>query len=223
MRDAPTTLALDLATKTGWAVRGPKRPLLWGAYRLLSDTPMSYATWESWLRELIAETMADRLAIEAPVIVKARPNWIAWKLRGVAESVWGKHSDAPILSLSPTALKRFAGASASEGKSGMVRAASLLWGIREPLTGDEADALCLLSYAESVGRNPAIHREPGASEGMRRSLRARASKAPNPRAIPARSLDLRSDMRDTEKRPAGELDLPGKPDRNRSIEEMRNG
>lgn len=149
-------LALDMATKTGWALRDSEGRVTSGvqdfSLRRGESSGMRLLRFRRWVRELLSvdhEAEAVKLvAYEQPVIHRKRRQLnasVAHNLEGVLlpelESV-----EADYTNVTPAELKRHATGKGNCGKPAMIDAARARWD-REPQDDNEADALCVLAWA----------------------------------------------------------------------------
>lgn len=144
-------LALDIATKTGWATTHASGVVDFKPKRGESDG-MRVVRFRSWLEEMLAANAYSVIAYERPAGRHAASIIVAAKLMGVVDELAHRHGlDVAIYSASE--IKRHATGKGNAGKDEVYRAAVERWG-----TGiaddNEADALWLLSLAELDLRLP---------------------------------------------------------------------
>lgn len=159
----PKVLALDLATRMGWACVGGRvvddAPRVSGAVELPlveATRPPKHAgivfgglRWwldhECWSEKALSDR-PDALVLEAPGGgVNGRSLIHAAGLRGVALA-WASAHGVPVVSVAPNTLKLWATGSGRADKAAMVEAARRLWPAWRGQDDNEADALCLLAW-----------------------------------------------------------------------------
>lgn len=143
-------LALDLATKTGWALSVDVSGVWDLSIRRDEDSGMRLLRFRAKLNELHATSGFDVVAFEATrhaapgmggaVVVQA-------ELQGVLK-VWCKEHSVSYRGYSPSEVKKRATGKGNAGKPAVVQAARERWGI-EPRDDNHADALWLLDLAKN--------------------------------------------------------------------------
>lgn len=146
-----TILALDLATKTGWAVLNPGewRTPESGVQKFelsRGESPgMRFLRFRRWLEEVV------RLYSPAVIVYEQSHHrggaateiavGFSTRVQEVAAMLGAEH-----VAVHSATLKKHATGSGRAGKEEMIVAATGRWGY-EPQDDNEGDALCLLSYA----------------------------------------------------------------------------
>lgn len=153
MSARPPILALDLATRTGWAflAGGAERPES-GAIQLSpdSDPGRRIVALETWLWPRMAPlASAGVLVYESPALIpgRAAPFRVGCHLEGVVlrlARAWGVDR---VLTLSPSELKLHATGHGGAGKDRVVGAMRARWALPALEDDNEADGLALLSWA----------------------------------------------------------------------------
>jgi Holliday junction resolvasome RuvABC endonuclease subunit len=162
-------LALDLAERTGWAVRSAP----WGFQPAVESGEQVHAEpndegrdlcyrqglrlrrFRAWLAELLPVGGPPWLvAYERPIIFPGRPAGAiaAHQYEGVLLALLAER-EVPHVAVSPSTLKKHATGSGRAEKGQMVEAARWRWGLRadgEELGHDQADALCVLAWVLDV-------------------------------------------------------------------------
>jgi len=142
-------LALDLATKTGWAF-WTGRSLHSGMKNLKAKTDgLRLLALYRWLTLTIHGAHGvDVIAVERAAGGKrGAANEVLPALRGIVHLVAAQNGSIPIVETAPTSLKKFAVGNGRASKDEMVLAAKKFWPHQEIKTDDQADALCLLRWA----------------------------------------------------------------------------
>lgn len=153
-------LALDMATKTGWALRDAQGLLTSGVVDLSlrrgESTGMRLLRFRRWLREVLAVDddahQVELVAYEATIVHARRPGSaaVAHNLEGVLLAEL-EALELDYTCATPSAIKKHATGKGNAGKPAMIAAARKRWGV-EPSDDNEADALCVLAWAlEEVG------------------------------------------------------------------------
>jgi Holliday junction resolvasome RuvABC endonuclease subunit len=143
-----TVLALDLATNTGWALRNAQGALSSGVARFeLREGESEGARllrFVTWLREF---GRVDVIAFERP-FAKGR-GFVAGIGKELAALVRVEAASTGALELdvAPGTLKKHATGHGAAKKGDMVRAAARRWQLARVPRDDQADALCVLSWA----------------------------------------------------------------------------
>lgn len=156
MLERPPILALDLATRTGWAFlpAGADRPES-GAVQLIpascSDPGRRVVALEAWLWPRLKPLAAGQgvLVYETPGLVqnRAAPFRVGCHLESAVlrlAQAWGV---ATILTATAPQLKKHATGLGNVNKDAVVAAMRVRWALRELEDDNAADALALLSYA----------------------------------------------------------------------------
>lgn len=147
-------LALDLGTRTGWALRWDEGHVgsgvedLSGARRRES-LGLRVLRFRRWLREVLSLSRPSLVVYERPVI------HTAWHHRSVAHNMEGVllaeiEGRRDYVSPPPSLVKRHATGRGSPTRAQVLEAARARWG-RTVSDLDEADALCLLAWALDQG------------------------------------------------------------------------
>jgi len=151
-----TILALDLATKTGWAVMLPawQKPET-GVQKFelqRGESPgMRFLRFRRWLEELVRLYAPSLIVFEQTHHRGGAATEIAvgfsTRVQEVAAMLGAEH-----VAVHSATLKKHATGSGRAGKDEMIQEATRRWGY-EPKDDNEADAMCLLAYAiEKYGR-----------------------------------------------------------------------
>lgn len=143
-------LALDLGTRTGWALRWDRDHVASGVegfeLRRQESAGMRVLRFRRWLRELLELAHVGLVAYEQPIIHRTRRQAntsVAHNLEGVLLSQLEGRIDyvAPM----PSEVKKHATGKGNAPKPLMVEAARARWN-RDVQDEDEADALCVLAW-----------------------------------------------------------------------------
>lgn len=162
-----TTLALDLGTVTGWAMRTADGHTVSGTESFkpgrFEGGGMRYLRFRRWLTELKATT--DGLGAVYFEEVRRHAGVDAAHAYGgflATLTAWCEHHGIPYSGVPVGTIKRHATGKGNADKAAMLAAARAMG--HEPADDNEADALALLSYARSIddiphcsalaGRNP---------------------------------------------------------------------
>lgn len=164
---APNLLALDLASRTGWAWKAFGSAPTSGAVGLPSAGSQSrgpgspfcgLARWlatRTWARgaDLAATSdLVHGLVLEAPGGGAGRLSLIhAAGLRGIALA-WAAEYEIPVVSIAPSSLKLWAAGHGRADKPAMIASARRLWPAWVGEDDNEADALCLLAWGLEQAR-----------------------------------------------------------------------
>lgn len=160
-------LALDLATKTGWAAWSPKRELASGAVTLPSTGARVGAflvAYERWLGVALDEWQPAWVIFEAPILPRETNIHTVRKLCGLAnstETICERREIGCREANNATVRKHFIGV--GRGKRAELKKLTMEackargWG---PRTDDEADALSLLDYAMACLKLPGLPEGP---------------------------------------------------------------
>lgn len=142
-------LALDLATRTGWAARDRTGVVTSGAHGFAGAPGARYLRFWGWLTTVADRMGLDRcgvIAYETPLTVGRgfRPGFgreLAAFVQALAHA-----RQIEVRDVAPSALKKHATGWGGAKKPNMIAAAAHRWGI-ETEDDNEADALCLLGWA----------------------------------------------------------------------------
>lgn len=149
-------LALDLGTRTGWAVRWDSKHVASGVEsfepRRGESAGMRLLRFRRWFRDMLSLTQAALVAYEEPAFHPdpRRPNVsVAHNLEGVLlAEVEGRHD---YVSPTPAEVKRHVTGRGNASKAEVMAAARQRWG-KDQVDEDEADALCLLAWVlDAIG------------------------------------------------------------------------
>lgn len=156
----PTILTFDLATSTGWTRYREGIPFAdtfttkrnKGRKTLPDDHPgTEFLQFGSWVARLIGEVQPDLIVYEESfghwknILAALKPHgYRAFLLANAA------HYKVPVLSVAATQLKKHATGKGNSKKPQMMEAARRRWPSIRIDNDNEADALCLLSYALST-------------------------------------------------------------------------
>ena len=164
---APNLLALDLASRTGWAWKASGAAPASGAVDLANVTGYErrgspfhgLSRWlaaRSWsFRSDLAATaqLVHGLVLEAPGGGAGRLSLIhAAGLRGIALA-WAAEHEIPVVSIAPSSLKLWATGHGRADKPAMIEAARRFWPEWRGEDDNEADALCLAAWGLEQARN----------------------------------------------------------------------
>lgn len=141
------TLALDLATCTGWAMRDEKGQCHSGAWKLgdSSDPGGRYLTlWEHIEGLRLAHGM-PRLVAEKPIIYKGRPSGarVAFGLLATVQ-LFGRLHDQRVTEIDPNVVKKAVTGNGGAGKPVVLLAVQGLYPDQRVGSFDQADALAVL-------------------------------------------------------------------------------
>jgi len=140
-------LALDLASKTGWAHSNGNGGVI-DLRNKQKDWGLMGHRFNYELRELLQQCPTDKIVCELPpnrLLGAARMILLGlhWQARAIAfEHV------IPFENVAVPTLKKWATGSGKATKQEMVDAANALWGL-EPQDDNHADAMLLCAYAEA--------------------------------------------------------------------------
>lgn len=147
-------LALDLATRTGWAAGAPRRPPAFGSFRLDADRDGArLMQMARRINELIVEHGVTSVVMEAPHVGRADPKVLLplFGFRAAAlMAAEGKRLPAPRLVAPATWRKTFIGQGRlprQEAKAAVLERCR--WLGLAPANDDEGDAIGLWSFAAS--------------------------------------------------------------------------
>lgn len=150
-------LALDLATKTGYAVNASGVTTS-GAVTFERKSPEEhpgarYTRFQRWLRERIALDKPKLIVFEEPMghFQSAAAAFIIIGLRGIMMST-ASYYGIPTLGVPQTKLKKWATGKGNAKKEDMIRAMRSRWPDVPFDTNDECDALLLLQYWREQSR-----------------------------------------------------------------------
>lgn len=143
-------LAVDMATKSGWAVNASSG-IISGTENMKKKTTesrgMVFIRFESWLEEMIKLHKPKLVVYERPHARGRAANEVLNGMLGFLTKLCEKHSidysDCP-----STTLKKFATGVGNAGKDKMMEAFRERWGV-DPIDDNEADARWLLVWAQS--------------------------------------------------------------------------
>lgn len=144
-------LALDIATKTGWAMCADDVTSGVLDLKPFEDEAARADSFEDWLRNKIIANNITHVAIES--VIGLRWGGTAYRLYGlhcVAHLVCYRHKVAR-QTVSPPSLKKYVTGSGRAKKKDMIEAVRG-WGFN-PLDDNEADAIALLTYAREFLAN----------------------------------------------------------------------
>jgi len=157
-------LALDIASRLGWATDGADGRLIFGVYALptSAENPgVAFCAFERWLDQRIIEHRPDTLAIEAPlvlagrrgakVLTNARTVAVLNGLWAIALLVSTSHK-LRIFQANVMSIKKHFTGNGHADKAAMVKQCRLLgWPVTDH---NAADALGLLDFARHTLRQP---------------------------------------------------------------------
>lgn len=144
------TLALDLATVTGFAVLA-NGTITHGAQAFLAKSDdehpgARYARFQRWLRTRIAEDKPTVIAVESAGYFKSLPaQSICVGFRGILLST-AAYYDIPLFEVSPSRLKKWTTGKGNAKKEDMIRAARVKWPAERFVDNNACDAFLLLRY-----------------------------------------------------------------------------
>ena len=140
-------LALDIATRTGWALSTGA----YGAYTCAggSDHVRACGTFQDWFCDMLATHRPEIVFIEGAAKGGRGFNLKAYKLMGVVAANCFAH-DLMVVEVSPQEIKKFATGKGNASKAEMVAAAMLIEPSIQPHMEDEADALFLARLAPEL-------------------------------------------------------------------------
>lgn len=139
-------IALDVATKTGWAVFSSQR-IQSGVHKFKGAHGQRFAQFHNWLTELknnLQDGSDIILLYEEAVPHTMKSSQVFYGFRGVLLR-WCEHHQVAYVPITPQAIKRSATGSPSAHKDDVINAMLKLG--HNPHDDNEADALALLHYA----------------------------------------------------------------------------
>lgn len=145
-------LALDMATKTGWAYRGRDGSVISGVQKFElrrgESSGMRLVRFRKWVAELLSDSAVDLIAYEQPIAYPGRANAarVGFNLEGVLLALIGSMEGLDYTNVTPSELKKHATGRGNANKDLMKQAAFNRWQ-KVPADDNEADALCLLAWA----------------------------------------------------------------------------
>lgn len=137
-------LALDMATRTGWAVHDEGRLVRSGMVKLPDRPGARVRGFEDWLRDQLDGV--DVVAYESPALVRGRAaaHRVGCHLEAVVYATCG----GQILYSTPAPQwKKLAGLKGNARKGEVLEWARRRWGLPDLVSHDEADALGVLQAA----------------------------------------------------------------------------
>lgn len=146
-----TTLALDIALKTGWAFRDLYGRIHSGVW--LTDKPARkhegepLHRLERWIVEAVIKQDVTRLVVERPVTKGSNSSPLQVQMSGVALLVAGRYGLA-FEYASPMTVKKAVTGRGDADKEQMIQAAETILG-RKVIDDNEADAVSVLLAAEA--------------------------------------------------------------------------
>ena len=147
---AMTVLALDLGTKTGWALHGPDRVITSGMNEFRNDRwqggGMRFLRFKHWLTE-IKQMVGGLDAVFVEEVRRHVGVDAAHAYGGFLAQVtaWCEHHQIPYEAVPVGTIKRHATGKGNANKDAMIAAARSRG--FDPLDDNEADALALLGWA----------------------------------------------------------------------------
>lgn len=140
-------LALDIATRAGWALSSGE----YGAFTTPggSDHVKGCAAFGDWLCDLITTHEPGCVFVEGAAKGGKGFNLKAYKLMGVTAYICGLRG-LMVVEVSPSKIKKFATGKGNASKSMMVAAAQKIQPSLQPHMEDEADAIWLVRLAPSL-------------------------------------------------------------------------
>ena len=140
-------VAFDLGRSCGWATNYPLAPRRWGCEHFSEVREHRLAEFMRWLRanrRWMAKV--DAVVFETPFVRGRAATRALWGMAGVLEAC-ASDMKLPVVDVAVPTIKKFAAGNGNAPKDAMVAAARRL-GYRGR-NADEADAYCLLKYAEA--------------------------------------------------------------------------
>lgn len=149
-----SVLALDIATKAGWAVWSPSLPIVFGTINLKDDEPTDRERllrfWRE-LRDIHIRFGIDHLFYEKPISFGGKgghAHIVVHQLVGIAE-MWSAMMDIPADGVNPSTLKKFGTGNGRADKPMMIAAAERHWQVKVD-DDNQADALLIMSWGMSL-------------------------------------------------------------------------
>lgn len=136
-------LALDLATKTGWAHSCGQSGVQDFSPRRGDSPGMRWLAFSAWLRRLLDNAPTDLIAYEQAHHRGGAATHVAHSLIGCVESVAAERH-IEITSRHTASIKKFALGTGRGDKDAMSAAAAMKWPNRQFLDDNEVDAVWLL-------------------------------------------------------------------------------
>jgi len=146
------TLALDLATRTGWALRRKDGSLLSGVQNnkptSRDSRGMLFLRFEWWLEPMMEREEVGLIAYEQPHLRGGPPTEVLVGLVSIMQKIAAERA-AEFTSCHSSTLKKFATGRGNARKPDMIRMANELWPEQGIVDDNQADALWLLAWIES--------------------------------------------------------------------------
>lgn len=139
-------IAFDLGSNLAWAYHN-KSSISWGCRLFAGHRTVRLAAMMTFVNALLKTCTVDAVAYETPFARGYHATRSMWGSAGVLEACATK-AGLPIIDVSVATIKKFATGDGHAPKNAMVAAAASRW----KYTGkndNEADAICLLKYAEA--------------------------------------------------------------------------
>lgn len=138
-------LALDLATRTGWAmvsVSGATRHGVRDFSAHAGRNPALYGAFDWWLSDMVTDFRPALIVYESPIF-RGKATRLTFGLAAITELIAGRR-EANVAEVNLATIKKFATGQGNCGKDAMV-AAVKSWGFA-PQDDNAADAIALARY-----------------------------------------------------------------------------
>jgi len=151
-------LALDLATKTGWALQYTDGSIVSGVQRFAlkhGDSPgMRFVRFRDWLETLVSTGCVNIVIYEQPHLRGGPATTVLVGLETHLQSVCAEefqHGTVEHTRIQSRQLKLFATGKGNASKDSMLAAARKKWPDQDIIDDNQADALWALEWARSEG------------------------------------------------------------------------
>ncbi len=136
-------LALDLATRTGWAFGDENRLQGSGSHRFTGKAPQLLSELHRWASALIGDELPDLVAFESP-FTRGAGSKLLHRMGGIIQmACW---PSVNVTEIPPTTIKKFITGKGNASKEDVVQAVRTRG--HEPENDDEADAIALFLYVQ---------------------------------------------------------------------------
>ena len=150
--DFPPILALDLGSRTGWALRGATGAIASGTQEFrpgrFEGAGMSFVRFTRWLDDIAGNAVPIRTVVFEEV--RAHAGTLAAQVYGgflAHLTAWCERNDVPYLGVPVATIKRHAAGKGNASKDDVIKAVRARG--YAPKDDNEADALAILDWAIS--------------------------------------------------------------------------